>query len=70
MKFKLKFWYCDQGMEGIPQEYPEKTIEAESRDEAIYKYHLSNSIDFGSFDEFMKNEKYIREWGTSCKSIN
>jgi len=66
-KFKLKYWYLATGMEGVPQEYPEKVIEAESMDRAFYEYHKSNGIDFGSFDDFMNKEKYIREWATSCE---
>lgn len=68
-KFKLKYYYLATGMEGIPQEYPEKIIEAECRDEAIYKYHKSNGIDYGSFEDFMEKEKYIREWATSCEEM-
>ena len=68
--YRLKYWYLATGMEGIPDEYPEKVIEATSRDEAFYKYHLSNGVDFGSFEEFMEKEKYVREWGTVCKEIN
>lgn len=68
-KFKLKYYYLATGMEGIPQEYPEKIVETSTRDEAYYKYHISNGVDFGSFEEFMKKEKYIREWATSCEEI-
>ena len=69
-KFKLKYWYLATGMEGIPQEYPEKIIEAKSRDEALYLYHKSNGIEHGSFDDFMEQEKYIREWATKCEEVN
>lgn len=68
-KFKLKYWYLATGMEGKPQEYPEKIIEANSKDEAFYKYHTSNGIDFGPFDGFMKKDKYVREWATSCVEV-
>lgn len=68
-KFKLKYWYLASGMEGIPQEYPEKIINADSRDEALYKYHTSNGIDFKSFEEFTKKEQYIKECATTCQEI-
>lgn len=68
-KFKLKYYYLATGMEGIPQEYPEKIIEAKNKDEALYKYHKSNGIDYGSFEDFMEKEEYIREWATSCEEI-
>jgi hypothetical protein len=68
-KFKLKYWYLATGMEGIPDEYPEKIIEAVSKDEAFYKYHTSNGINFGTFDDFMKKEQYVREWATSCTEV-
>ena len=68
-RYRLKFFYLATGMEGIPQEYPEKIIEATSRDEAFYKYHKSNGIEFGSFEDFMRREQYVREWATSCKQV-
>ena len=67
--FKLKYWYLAKGMEGRPDEYPEKTIEANSKDEAYYKYHTSNGIDFGTFEDFMKQEQHVREWATSCAEV-
>ncbi len=69
-KFKLKYWYLASGMEGGPDEFPEQIIEANSRDEAFYKYNTSNGIDLGTFDDFMKKEKYVREWATSCTEVN
>ena len=71
--YKLKYYYLASGMNGIAQEYPEKTIKAESKDRALYEYHKSNGIDFGSFEEFMKKEKYVREWattGTVCVALS
>lgn len=68
-KFKLKYLYLATGMEGIPDEYPEKIIEANSKDEAFYKYHILNGIEFGTFDDFMKKEQYVREWATSCVEV-
>lgn len=68
--YRLKYWYLATGMEGIPDEYPEKVIKATSRDEAFYNYHLSNGVNFGSFEEFMEQEKYVREWGTVCEEID
>ena len=56
--------------QGIPDEYPEKVIKTTSRDEAFYNYHLSNGVNFGSFEEFMEQEKYVREWGTVCEEID
>lgn len=68
--YKIKYYYLATGMEGIPEEYPEKIIEAESRDKALYLYHTSNGIDFGTFDEFMNKEQYVREWGINCEEVN
>lgn len=68
-KYKLKYFYLATGMNGIPDEYPEKIIEANSKDEAFYKYHTSNGINFGTFEDFMKKEQYVREWATSCVEI-
>ena len=69
-KYLLKYWYLDQGMEGVPDEFPETEIEAMSRDEAFYKYHQLYFSPYNSFEEFMSKEKYIREWATSCEEIN
>lgn len=69
MKFKLKYYYLATGMELGPQEYPEKIVEADSRDHAFYLYHKSNGIDFGTFEEFMLAPKVEREWATSCEEI-
>lgn len=68
-KYKLKYFYLATGMEGIPQEFPEKIIEAESKEEAYYKYHTSNGIDFGTFEDFLKKEEHVRHWATSCEEI-
>lgn len=69
-KYKLKYWYLATGMEGIADEYPEKIIDAESEDEAFYKYHKSNGLfKNDSFKSFMKNQKYVREWGTTINKI-
>jgi len=57
-------------MEGIAQEYPEKIIEADSEEEAYYKYHKSNGIDFGTFEEFQKKPEYVQKWATSLKLID
>lgn len=69
-KYKLKYWYLATGMEGLAQEYPEKIIKANSKDEAFYKYHKSNGIEFDTFEEFMQKEKYIREWATTIKELD
>ena len=68
-KYKLKYWYLATGMDGIPDEYPEKIIVANSKDEALYEYHRSNGINFGTFNDFMKQKQYVREWATSCVEI-
>lgn len=52
------------------QEYPEKILKAESKDRAFYEYHKINGIDFGSFEEFMKEEQYVREWATTCVLVD
>ena len=39
-KFKISYYYLATGMEGIPQMYPEKIIEAPTKDMAVYIYHL------------------------------
>ena len=57
-------------MEGIPQEYPEKIIEANSEQEAYYKYHKFNGIEFGTFEEFQKQPEAVQKWATSLKLIN
>lgn len=67
-KYELKYWYMAQGMD-FPDEYPLKTIYANSQSEAIYKYHSSNGIDFGTFEEFMERPLHVREWGITCKKI-
>ena len=68
--YKLKYYYLATGMEGVAQEYSEKTIKAESKDRALYEYHKGNGINFGSFEEFMKKEQYAREWATSCVVVD
>jgi hypothetical protein len=69
-KYKLKYYYLATGMEGIAQEYPEKIIEAESKDRALYEYHKGNGIDFKSFNDFMGKEQYVKEWATSCVIVD
>lgn len=69
-KYKISYYYLATGMEGKADTYPEKIIKAESEDKAVYEYHKSNGIDFGSFDDFMKKERYVRYWGISCDAID
>ncbi len=65
-KFRISYYYLATGMEGRADEFPEKIIEANSQDEAIYKYTSSVGIGYNSFKEFMSKEKYLREWGITC----
>lgn len=66
-RFEIEYYYLATGMEGIADTYPKKIIEAESQEEAIYKYHTSNGIKFGSFEDFIELPKHVRYWGITCK---
>jgi replicative superfamily II helicase len=68
-KYKLKYWYLATGMEGIADEWPEKIVFANTRDEAFYEYHKLNIKNFVSFEEFMKKSKHEREWATTCEEL-
>ena len=39
-KFKISYFYLATGMEGVPDIYPEKIIEAPTKELAVYIYHL------------------------------
>jgi len=39
-KFKINYYYLATGMEGIADTYPEKIIEAKTKDMAVYIYLL------------------------------
>ena len=70
MKYKISYYWED-----ISQKYPEKIIEASSKEEAAYKYHKSNGIDVGTYEEFLEEEEYValhymvKHWGLIIKLI-
>lgn len=68
-KYRLKYYYLDQGMEGNPHEYPEKIIEAENEERAYYEYHKFCGFISGTFEDFMAQNEYARHFATSCKEI-
>ena len=68
-KYKLKYWYSAQGMEGAVDEYPEKIIEAIDETEAYYKYHRSNGLFKDMSLEEFENYPH-KDWATSLKKIN
>ncbi len=39
-KFKISYYYLATGMEGVPDIFPEKIIEAPTKELATYIYHL------------------------------
>lgn len=65
-KYKVSYFYQAQGMD-YADSTPETIIEAETRDEAIYKYQHSNRM---SFENFLKEDKTKREWGITCEIIH
>ena len=62
-KFQIKYYYLATGMEGIPDVYPIKQIEAPTKDLAVYIYYL---MFFAETDverlETMKRENRISDF--------
>ena len=67
-KYKLRYYYMVQGMEWA-QEFGPTIIEAEDKDEALYKFHKENGMNFTSLKAFRKKAEHIKNWATSCKEI-
>ena len=68
-KYKISYFYLATGMEGQADTYPEHIIEAEDKDKAIYNYWNLFTNHYESFEDFISQEKYIREWGISCTKL-
>lgn len=70
-KFKISYYYLATGMEGAPDIYPEKIIEAPTKELAIYLYHLMFFDGYyeKSFNEYMKQNEVYREWGTKVEEL-
>jgi hypothetical protein len=67
-RFKISYYYCDSGMEGIANEFPECIIDAHNLDMAIFIYHLlytKSYLDI-SFREFEKKDEVEKMWGISA----
>ena len=68
-QYRVSYYYLATGMEGKADSYPEKIITAGNREEAIYAYLKSVGITWKNFKAYMREEKYVREWGVSCELI-
>ena len=70
MKYKISYWYLATGMEGKPDSKPEVIIEADSEDEAKWKYQDMMWQNRETFKEFMAKSETYRNWGLSVEKIN
>ena len=65
--FRIRYYYNASGMEGIADTMPERDIQAVDKDHAVYQY---SRIAYGlTFDQFMREPQYIREWGLTIKEL-
>tara|TARA_R110000823_G_scaffold214021_1_gene343882 strand:+ start:73913 stop:74119 length:207 start_codon:yes stop_codon:yes gene_type:complete len=66
-KYELKYAYGAQGSDW--EEYGPTIIEAEDKDEALFKFHKQNGMKFTTLESFRKKEDYIKNWATTCKKL-
>lgn len=70
-KFRISYYYLATGMEGVPDIFPEKIIEAPSRDMAAYIYCMMffEGMRGKSFSEFEKQDAVYRYWGLTMMEL-
>ncbi len=68
-KFSIKYFYCASGHEDGADVWPEKIIEAPSKDMAVYIYQLMFEISKRSFEKFNAESDVYKYWGLTIKEL-
>jgi hypothetical protein len=82
-RFKISYFYLASGMDGHPDIFPEKIIEAKTKDMAAFIYYmmffaetdpknfenLKYNFAFKSFQSFMTQSETHRFWGLQIEEV-